>query len=181
MRALIGGVGYPDLADISLSWAVVAELERRRLPADVVVEDISYNPVAVVQRLDDEPPDDRFGVVVVVSAVRRGHPAGTLTAYRWDGRLPDPTEVHRAVTDAVTGIIHVDNTLIVAKQFGALPARVAVIEVEPLVEAFGEPLSRVVDAAGARACDAAVAIASDPRVFDALPLHPLGGAKVVPA
>lgn len=181
MRALIGGVGYPDLADISLSWAVVAELERRHLPADIVVEDISYNPIAVVQRLDDEPPDNRFGLVVVVSAVRRGHPTGTLTAYRWDGRLPDPTAVHRAVTDAVTGIIHVDNTLVVGRQFGALPARVAVVEVEPLVEAFGEPLSGVVKAACVRACDVAVEIARDPRAFDALPVRPLGGAAVVPA
>jgi hydrogenase maturation protease len=179
VRTLIGGVGYPDLADMSLSWAVVDELERRPLPSDVVVEDISYNPIAVAQRLDDDPPDDRFGLVVVVSAVRRGRPPGTLTAYRWDGLLPDPTDVHRAVTEAVTGIIDVDNTLIVAKQFGALPARVAVVEVEPLVEAFGEPLSRVVDAACARACDVVVAIACDPHRFDALPLHPLGGATVV--
>jgi hydrogenase maturation protease len=180
VRALIGGVGYPDLADISVSWAVVAELERRSLPLGVIAEDISYNPVAVVQRLDDEPPDARFEVVVVVSAVTRGRMPGTVTAYRWDGGLPDAGQVHRAVTDAVTGIIHVDNTLIVAKQFGALPDRVAVLEIEPQVEAFGEPLSRAVEAASARACDWAVAIAADMRAFDALPLAPLGGPSAVP-
>lgn len=178
-RALIGGVGYPDLADISVSWSVIAALERRPLPAGVVAEDISYNPVAVGQRLDDEPPAERFGLVVVVSAVARGRVPGTVTAYRWDGGLPDHADVHRAVTDAVTGIIHLDNTLIVTKQFGALPARVAVLEIEPHVEAFGEPLSPVVESACDRACDWAVAIAADAQAFEALPLAPLGGPSTV--
>lgn len=181
MRALIGGVGYPDLADVSVSWQVVDRLERRALPAGVVAEDVSYNPVAVVQRLDDEPSDDRFAVIVFVSAVKRGHTPGTLTAYRWDRRLPEPGEVQLAVADAVTGIIHVDNTLIVAQQFGALPAHVAVIEIEPLVEAFGEPLSPVVEEACERACAIAVTLASEPVAFDALPLCPLGGPAVVRA
>lgn len=178
MRALIGGVGYPDLADISVSWRVVAALERRALPPGVTAEDISYNPVAVAQRLDDEPAGDRFAVVVVVSAVRRGRRPGTVTAYRWDGVLPDPREVHGAVTDAVTGIIHLDNTLIVTRHLRALPPRVAVIEIEPLIEAFGEPLSAPVASAGAAAGDLAVAIASAPAAFDALPLASLGGPAI---
>lgn len=180
-RALIGGIGYPDLADISVSWSVIAELERRKLPPGVVAEDISYNPVAVLQRLDDEPPAARFAVVVIVSAIARGRRPGTVTAYQWDGELPADAEVHRAVTDAVTGIIHVDNTLIVTKRFGGLPARVAVLEIEPQVEAFGEPLSPAVESACGRACDWAVAIAADAQAFDALPLAPLGGPAVVPA
>lgn len=181
MRALIGGVGYPDLADISVSWRVVEILEREALPAGVEVEDISYNPVAVAQRLQDEPDDRRFDLLVVVSAVRRGRPPGDLVAYRWDGVLPPPGEVQLAVTDAVTGIIHLDNTLIVTRQFGALPERVAVIEIEPEREAFGEPLSPVVDAACASACALAVSISEGTGAFDALPCCPLGGPAVVAA
>ncbi len=178
MRVLIGGVGYPDLADVSVSWQVVDALERRRLPDGVVAEDISYNPVAVAQRLDDEPAGARFAAVVMVGAVRRGHPPGTVTAYRWDGVLPDPREVQGAVTDAVTGIIHLDNTLIVTRQLQALPARVAVVEIEPLVESFGEPLSPPVERACAAACDLAVGLAADPAAFDALPVCALGGPAV---
>lgn len=178
MRALIGGVGYPDLADISVSWRIVDALERRPLPPGVVAEDISYNPVAVAQRFDDEPDDARFDLVVMVSAVRRGYSPGTVTTYRWDGVLPDPLEVHAAVTDAVTGIIHLDNTLIVTRQMQALPTRVAIIEIEPQVEAFGEPLSPVVERAAATAADLAVSIAGAPGRFEALPLYPLGGPAV---
>jgi hydrogenase maturation protease len=174
-RVLIGGVGYPDLADISVSWRVVDALEQRALPPGVVAEDISYNPVAVAQRLDDEPETARFGALVVVSAVRRGHAAGAITVYRWDGVLPEAREVHGAITDAVTGIIHVDNTLIVTRQLQALPAKVAVIEIEPDVEAFGAPLSPVVERACAEVCDMAVLLASSPAAFDALPTRPLGG------
>lgn len=179
MRALIGGVGYPDLADISVSWRVVDALERQALPPGVVAEDISYNPVAVAQRLDDEPDDARFDLVVMVSAVRRGYSPGTVTAYRWDGVLPEPLEVHAAVTDAVTGIIHLDNTLIVTKQMQALPSRVAVIEIEPEVEAFGEPLSPIVERAAATAAELATAIAASLGRFEALPTFPLGGPALV--
>lgn len=175
VRALIGGVGYPDLSDHSISWAMVDALERRTLPDGVVAEDVSYNPVAVAQRLDDEPAGDPFEVVVLVSAIARGRQPGAVTAYRWDGRLPPDDEVHRAVTDAVTGIIHLDNTLVVARHLGALPGRVAVIEVEPRDESFGAPMSPAVAAALDALCAAAVRYASDPRAFDALPEHGLGG------
>lgn len=178
MRALIGGVGYPDLSDHSVSWAVVNALEQRALPADVAAEDASYNPVALAQRLDDEPRASRFAVVVLVSAIARGREPGTVTAYRWDRQLPSDEETHRAITDAVTGIIYLDNTLVVTEHLKALPHRVAVIEVEPLVEAFGTPMSPAVAAAVAGVCDAAVRYASDPGAFDALPICPLGGPKV---
>lgn len=175
MRALIGGVGYPDLSDHSISWAMVDALERRVLPGGVVAEDVSYNPVAFAQRLGDEPADNPFDVVVLVSAVARGRETGAVTAYRWDLTLPPDDEIHRAVTDAVTGIIHLDNTLVVARHLGALPTRVAVIEVEPLVETFGAAMSLAVADALDGICAEAVRYASDPRAFDSLPLHGLGG------
>lgn len=175
MRKLIGGVGYPDLSDHSLSWVVVDALAARELPTGIVVEDVSYNPVAVAQRLDAEPEPDRFGAVVFVSAVERGRTPGTLAAYRWDRRLPPDEEIHRAVTDAVTGIIHLDNTLVVTRHLGALPDRVVVIEIEPLVEAFATPMSPAVADAVPRICDLAVACATDGGVFDGLPLRALGG------
>lgn len=178
MRALIGGVGYPDLSDHSLSWAVVGMLESRTLPAGVVVEDVSYNPVAVAQRLDDEPDGDRYGLLVLVSAIARGRQPGTVTTYRWDRQLPCDDEIQRAVTDAVTGIIYLDNTLVVVRHLGALPGRVVVVEVEPLVEAFGSPMSGPVTAQLETVCEAAVRYAADPGAGDALPLCALGGPAV---
>lgn len=175
VRALIGGIGYPDLSDHSVSWVVVDALGARDLPPGVVVEDVSYNPVAVAQRLDAEVEGRRFELVVFVSAIERGRPPGSVTAYRWDGLLPTDDEIHRAVTDAVTGIIHLDNTLVVTRHLGALPDRVAVIEVEPLVEAFATPMSPAVADAVPRICDLALACATDADVYAGLPLRALGG------
>lgn len=178
MRALIGGVGYPDLSDHSLSWAVVNRLEARALPAGVVVEDVSYNPVAVAQRLDDEPDDDRYGVLVLVSAIARGRQPGTITTYRWDRQLPSDEEIQLAVTDAVTGIIFLDHTLVVTRHLGALPDQVVVVEVEPLVEAFGAPMSAPVAEGLDTVCDLAVRYAADAEARAALPLCALGGPAV---
>jgi hydrogenase maturation protease len=178
MRALIAGVGYPDLSDHSISWAVVDRLERTTLPAGVVVEDASYNPVAVAQRLEATTADERFEAIVFVSAVERGRPAGTVTAYRWDLALPPGAEIHRAVTDAVTGIIHLDNTLVVTRHLGALPERVAVVEIEPLVEAFATEMSPAVASRLDDVCTTVVGLASGLTAHDQLPYAPLGGPKV---
>jgi hydrogenase maturation protease len=180
VRALIGGVGYPDLSDHSFSWAVVGALESQALPDGVVVEDVSYNPVAVAQRLDDESPDRRFDVMVLVSAVPRGRPAGSITTYRWDRLLPSAEEIQRSVTDAVTGIIWLDNTLVVTRHLGSLPERVAVFEVEPLVEAFAAPMSDPVAASLTYACDVALRCATDAAFLESLPLCGLGGPVVEP-
>lgn len=178
MRALIAGVGYPDLSDHSISWVIVDRLEGGSLPAGVAVEDGSYNPVALAQRLEAIAPDERFEAIVFVSAVERGRPPGSMTAYRWDLALPPDEEIHRAVTDAVTGIIHLDNTLVVSRHLGALPDRVAVIEVEPLIEAFATEMSPLVAAAVNEICAAAVRLASDETAFSQLPVAPLGGPPV---
>jgi len=43
----------------------------------------------VVQRLQDDPPGQRFDLAVVAGAVQRpGRAPGTLSVYRWDNVLP---------------------------------------------------------------------------------------------
>ena len=73
-----------------------------------------------------------------------GRRPGTVTAYRWDGVLPGDEEIQRAVTEAVTGVIALDNTLVVARHFGALPDEIVVVEVEPAVHEFGDTFSDAV-------------------------------------
>ena len=176
MRALVAGVGYRNLRDHSVGGAVADRLADRIWPGDVVVEDLSYNPIAVVQRLQDEPPDRPFDRVVFVGSVERpGRAAGTLTAYRWDGVLPGADEIQRAVTEAVTGVIALDNTLVVARHFEALPDDVVVIEVEPAEHEFGDAFSAAVAEACEAACELAVALATGEDVAARLPRAPLGG------
>ncbi len=112
---------------------------------EIVVENLSYGPIAVVQRLEAEPrPFDRL---VLVAAVRRGRPPGTVAVYRWDGALPPARVIQGCVAEAVTGIISLDNLLVIGRHFRALPDDVVVVEVEPLEEFFGDGFSAVVEGA----------------------------------
>jgi hydrogenase maturation protease len=174
-RVIVAGVGYRNLRDHSVGVAVTDRLAGRAFTGAVVVEDLSYNPIAVVQRLDDEPPGHRFTRAIVVAGVERGRAPGTITAYRWDGVLPGEDEIQRAVTEAVTGVIAVDNTLVVARHFGPLPDAVAVVEVEPGLHEFGEAFGDAVAAVFDDLCDLVVALAEDAAAVARLPRAPLGG------
>jgi hydrogenase maturation protease len=175
MRVIVAGVGYRNLRDHSVGVEVVDRLMARAWPPGVVVEDLSYNPIAVVQRLEDEPPDRRFERAVVVAAVERGRSPGAVTPYRWDGALPGDDEIHRAVTEAVTGVIALDNTLVVARHFGALPDEVLVVEVEPAVHEFGDAFSDAVARAFNGVCELVARLATEPDAPARLPLAALGG------
>jgi hypothetical protein len=60
--------------------------------------------------------------------------------------LPDLKEVHERIGDSVTGSISLDNLIVVAEAFKALPEDVWVIEVEPGDETWGEGFSAPVEA-----------------------------------
>jgi hydrogenase maturation protease len=176
MRVVVAGVGYRNLRDHSAGVEAADRLAARAWSGDVVVEDLSYNPIAVVQRLEDEPPDRRFERAIVIGAVARdGRRPGTVTAYRWDGVLPGDAEVQRAVTEAVTGVIALDNTLVVTGHFGALPDDVVVIEVEPLRHEFGDEFSEPVARALDDVCALAARLATADDTAALLPRAPLGG------
>lgn len=180
MRVLIGGVGYRNLRDHSAGLEVADRLMAQPLRDGVVIEDLSYNPIAVAQRLQDEPVERQFGRAIFVSAIARsaGRAPGTVAAYRWDRVLPAGEEIHRAICDAVTGIIHLDNTLIVLEHLRALPPDVCVLEIEPLVHEFGEAFSSAVHEAVERACATVARIAVDDAFAGSLPVGPPGGAAV---
>lgn len=176
MRVLVGGIGYRNLRDHSFGVTVVDRLGERTWPPDVSVEDISYGPIAVVQRLDDDPAGGRFHRAVIISAVQRaGRRPGTLTVYRWDGALPSPDQIQTAVSEAITGVIAMDNTLIVGRHFGALPQEVIVIEVQPATDECGEALSEPLTAALPIACELATSAATDPSFAARVPIMALGG------
>jgi hydrogenase maturation protease len=141
VRILVGGLGYRNLRDGSVGpW--VADALAGEARDGVEVEDVSYHPVGLSQNLQERPPYDR---VVLVAAVRRGRAPGTVTVYRWDRRLPDRDAVQARVSEAVTGVISLDTTLIVCGALGGFPDDVRVVEVEPEDEGWGEGFSATVE------------------------------------
>lgn len=171
---LVGGLGYRNLRDHSIGIAVSDTLMERGWPQGICVEDVSYNPVALVEHLKEE----KFERAVIVAAVQRpGRVPGEVTAYRWDGKLPSDEMIQAAVVDAVTGVIFLDNTLIVTRHFGGLPETTAVVEIEPEVHEFGESFSAAVAAAFETVCELVTTLAVDPQALLALPRAPLGGVS----
>lgn len=170
MRTLLGSVGYWFLRDGSLGPVVVGEIGAGPWPPHVSVEDLSYGPIAVVQRLQEARPP--FGRLVLVAAVARGRRPGTVTAYRWDGALPPESEIQARVAEAVTGVISLDNLLVVAGFLEALPPEVLVIEVEPEDEGWGEGFSAPVEAARAPVVSAIRALALGGRLDGRAPVTP---------
>lgn len=182
-RTVIGGIGYRNLRDHSLGIVMSDELEPLADPPQLLVEDLCYGPVAVGQWFLDEAMVAPITRAVFVTAIARedGRPPGTIAPYRWNRSLPSDEEIHRAVTEAVTGVILLDNTLVVTAWMGALPAETIVVEVEPQVEAFGDEMTPAVAAAYVEAKRLVMHYAMDARAAHALPLMPFGGGWSPPA
>ncbi len=142
MRVLVGGVGYRYLRDGAVGPYMTDQLAPSASNG-VEIEDLGYHPVGFTQNLQDRPIYDR---IVLVGAVVRGREPGTVTAYRWDHALPSDKEIQERVSEAVTGVISLDNLLIVTEAFGAFPEDVRVVEIEPADEGWGEGFSPVIEA-----------------------------------
>jgi hydrogenase maturation protease len=134
VRVLVGGVGYRFQRDDALG-PYVADALAERATDGVEVEDLSYHAVGLSQNLQDREPYDR---VVLVGAVRRGRPPGTIERYRWDGALPDRDVIQTHVAEAAVGLLSLEGHLIVCGALGGLPDDVRVVEVEPGAEDWGD-------------------------------------------
>jgi hydrogenase maturation protease len=133
------------LRDLSIGPAVLGRLREQDWPAGVEIEDWSVGPIAIVQRLEDEPR--RYSRLVLVGAAVRDRPPGALACYRWDGALPGPDEIQRRIGEAVMGVIDLDQLLVVGGHFGAFPDDVRVIEIEPEDTGWGDGFTPSVAAA----------------------------------
>ena len=177
-RTLVAGVGYCHMSDLSVGPFLADRFTREAWPAGVDVDDLSYGPVAVAQTLEDaRPPYDR---IVFVAAVDRGLPPGTLRTYRWDGVMPGPDEVQARVGQAITGIVDLDNLLVVVRQFGALPPAVFVVEVQPENQESGVRFSGTIETLLNDIARIARDLAEDLDAAARCPVGGLGGPAAVP-
>ena len=138
---LLAGVGYSHLSDLSFGPLLVERLQGMSWPEDVQIEDLSYGPIGVLMRLEDEPA--HFDKAIFAGAVERDRSPGTLNMYRWKGGPSDLEQVQARVAEAVTGVIGLENLLVIMDHFGVLPAHTTVIELEPVDQEWGMEMSPV--------------------------------------
>jgi hydrogenase maturation protease len=141
-RTLIAGVGYSNLRDCSVGPVLAARLAGRDWPDGVEVDDYSFGAIDAIHRLRDAGYDR----AVFFGAMDRGDEPGTIRRYRFAGGH-SAAVVQERVAEAAQAVISLENTLIVAGHFGALPAETLVFEVEPQDLNFGEGFSPAVKVA----------------------------------
>ncbi len=141
---LVAGVGYTNLRDLSLGPALVTRLQRDRWPAGVVIADLSYSPIDVLFQLQAAP---RFSLGIFAGAAPRGRPPGSVTVMPWNPPAITLDELQSRVSEAVTGVIDLENLLLILDHFGALPVQVTVVEIEPFDQSWGDGFSALGEAA----------------------------------
>jgi len=143
-RVLIGTVGYHNLRDYSLGPKLLPKLRAMDWPPSVSIEEMNWGPIAIVQNLESlAEPYDR---IILISSRVCGRPPGSITLRHWVGGLPSERNLQDRISEAVTGVISIDNLLIVGEHFKVWPKEVFLIDVEPGKEEMGEAFTPEVEA-----------------------------------
>jgi len=143
-KVLVSGIGYSNMSDLSFGRVLYSKMAEMSWPENVHVEDLNFGPIMIYQWLEESPV--KYDKLVLVSAANRGREPGTLEVYAWNGKLPDEAGIQASIGEAITGVISLENLLIVCKHFGVLPADVTIIEIEPQDTEYGMEFSPVVAA-----------------------------------
>jgi hypothetical protein len=143
-RVLIGTVGYHLLQNHSVGPILLPQLKKMDWPAQVTVEEMNWGPIAIVQYFQTlEIPFDR--IVFLVAIERPDRKIGNIDLFQWRGGLPSETQIQACIGDAATGVISIDNLLIIGEFFKIWPKEVYLIDVEPGPETAGEHLTEEVN------------------------------------
>lgn len=148
MRVLVAGMGNVLRGDDGFGVAVVQLLQAQAdLPPGVRVVDIGIGGVHLVQELLDG-----YDVLVVVDAVERGSPPGTL--HLLAAEVPEIASWPESARADFLADMHYatpSRAMILAKALGVLPARTFIFGCQPTTTddlglGLTEPVERAVDA-----------------------------------
>ena len=137
-KTLIGIVGYTPVLDCyPLGPRLMAKLEASFADRpDVVIENMTWGPIHIVQRFQDPDVRTPHRLILIGSASTSQEP-GKVDVYRWaGGDLPEQV-IQERVYEAVTGIVDIENTLVIGDHFGIWPKDCFAIEVDMQADAFG--------------------------------------------
>ncbi len=141
-KILVAGVGYQHLSDLSFGSVIVERMQEMEWPEDVQIEDFGWGPISILHWFE-ESPGRKFERAIFVGAIERGREPGELYIYPWLAEKPDPEVVQERISEALTGVISLENLLIIAQHFDALPSDTTVIELEPVEQEWGSDMGGI--------------------------------------
>ena len=131
MRTLIGIVGYYGFVrGYPLGPELMERLQALSWPDAVELREMNWGPVAIVQDFQALPQARKPERVVLVGALDRGLAHGSVSRRRWAGGTLDLAAVQRRMFEAVTGVISVDNLLVIGAHFGVWPDETYTVELQ---------------------------------------------------
>lgn len=135
---LIGIVGYSAILDTyPLGPLLMTGLETALADAaHVTVENFTWSPVHIVQRFenDEMPKPERLILVGLTATTVK---PGNVHACQWRGGEATELAVQERVYEAVTGIVDLENTLMIGEYFKAWPDECFTIEADMQANTFG--------------------------------------------
>ena len=149
-KVLIGVVGFSPLVEaFPLGPRLMRRLEAGPWPeVEATVENMTWSPIHIVQRFQDSSlAADR---VVLVGAADVCRDPGRIACHHWQGGSLPPQVLQERVYEAVTGIVSLDNTLMIGEHFGVWPKEVLTVELEMSPQTFGEIVMAEAEAAADR-------------------------------
>ena len=129
MRTVVGIVGYYGFVrGYPLGPELMERLHALPWPDDVEIREMNWGPVAIVQ--DFQAQANKLDRIVLVGALDRGLADGSVSCRRWAGGALDPAAVQLRMFEAVTGVISLDNLLVIGAQFGIWPQQTFTVELQ---------------------------------------------------
>ena len=129
MSTVVGIVGYFQfLRGYPLGPELMTRLRTAPWAKGLDIREMNWGPIAIVQ--DFQAQSVRPDRVVLIGAVDRGLPSGTVSCHRWVGGTLDPLAVQRRVFEGVTGVISLDNLIVIGAHFGVWPDDLLTVEMQ---------------------------------------------------
>ena len=129
MPTVIGIVGYYGFVrGYPLGPELMERLQAMPWPDGVEIREMNWGPVAIVQ--DFQARAQKPERVVLVGALDRGLAEGTVSCRRWTGGALALDAVQRRMFEAVTGVISLDNLLVIGAHFGVWPEQTFSVELQ---------------------------------------------------
>ena len=137
-KILIGIVGYsPVLDSYPLGPNLMNNLKERDCAnMNVDVQNMTWSPIHITQRLQENKLE--FDRVVLVGSKTISTNPGRVESYKWKSKKVDEIKIQERIFEGVTGVVSLENTLVIGDYFKIWPKEVFTVEVDLPGEVFGD-------------------------------------------